>query len=104
MVNLTGGSLELNDGGVSYTLPQGTTKVDLDVNSLSIERSDSSTFTVPIDHSRHVITVGATTWESVGGSSIQENYFDGMGFGVVVMFTMLALRMVKTLGYHSQDI
>ena len=102
--NLTGGSLELNGGGVSYTLPQGSADVDLDVSSLTIERADSSTFTVPIEHSRHVITVGATTWESVGGSSIQDNYFEGMGFGVVVMFTVLALRMVITLGYHSQDI
>ena len=102
--NFSGGSLDVEASGVEYKVPSGASRIELSGSSANVTRSDSSNFSVTLGTSRTDVTVSTTGHSVTQGASFYENYAEGLGLGVVVLFTALGLRMVKQLGYHSQDI
>lgn len=102
--NFSGQSLDLEADGVEYKVPTGANRIELSGSSATITRADSSNFTVSLGTSRTDVTVSTTGHTTVQGASFYENYAEGLGLGIAVLFAAMALRMVKQLGYHSQDI
>ena len=102
--NFSGQPLEVESNGVDYQVPTGANRIELTGSSVTVTRADSSNFTVSLGTSRTDLTVSTTGHTVVQGASFYENYAEGLGLGVAVLFAAMALRMVKQLGYHSQDI
>ena len=102
--NFSGGVIDVEAGGVEYKVPQGASRVEVSGSSAEFTRADTSNFTVSLATTRTDVTVSTTGHSVVEAASFYENYMEGLGVGIVVLFTAMALRMVKQLGYHSQDI
>lgn len=102
--NYSGSEIEVESSGVEFKVPTGANRLELPGESATVTRSDSSNFTVSLATSRTDLTVSTTGHTVVQGASFYENYAEGLGLGVAVLFAAMALRMVKQLGYHSQDI
>lgn len=102
--NYSGAEIDVESSGVEFKLPTGSNRVELPGTSATVTRSDTSNFTVSLVTSRTDLTVSTTGHTVVQGATFYENYAEGLGLGIAVLFAAMALRMVKQLGYHSQDI
>lgn len=102
--NYSGNDLEVEANGVTYALPVGESRLEVDVATVNITRANSSNFSVSLDTGRTDVTVSTTGHNIVQGESFYTNYAEGMGLGIAILFAAMALRMLKQLGYHSQDI
>ena len=102
--NYSGSSLEVESGGISYTMPVGAHRLEIDAASVTMTRADSSNFSVSLATGRTDVTVSTTGHQIVEGETFYTNYAEGMGVGIAILFAAMALRMLKQLGYHSQDI
>ena len=102
--NYSGQPLDVESGGISYSMPVGAHRLEIDAASVTITRADSSNFSVSLDTGRTDVTVSTTGHNVVQAETFYSNYAEGMGLGIAILFAAMALRMLKQLGYHSQDI
>ena len=101
--NLTDGVITISDGTSQYSVTQGIHNVPIVSTNLNLTRSDDSTFSVGVvEQGRLYVSNDSYTLENP--DNLIEFFGMGMSLGIVIMMTALALRAVKTLGYHSQDI
>jgi hypothetical protein len=102
--NYTGSPLDAEEGSNTYVLPIGSSSFTTSANTVGFTRADSTSFDVPIQEGRTDITVYAGGYSKEESGTVAGNFLEGMGFGLVLLGTALGLRLLKSVGYHSQDI
>lgn len=102
--NYTGGVLEVDEMGNDYVLPVGGSTFVTQDTEIDFVRADSTTFSVALGVGRTDITVHAGGYVTEESGTVTGNFLEGMGFGLVLLGTALGLRLLKSVGYHSQDI
>ena len=102
--NYTGSPLDADESSNAYVLPVGSSTFSTADNTVTFTRADSSTFSVPIQEGRTDITVYSGGYTKEESGTVVGNFLEGMGFGLVLLGTALGLRLLKSVGYHSQDI
>ena len=101
--NLRGADLVVVDGNATYTCPEGSSVVPVSGSPVQFDNGTFS-FSLPVTADRLELTVGAASYGLVEGYTFSQSYFMGISMAIPIMFCCLALRAVKQLGYHSQDI
>ena len=102
--NLTGSSLDVADGNSSYSLPVGPSVVTVIGPNVVFSAAGGYSFTHPVTATKTVMSVGASNYTATDFYTFEETFIMGSTFGIPIVFALLALRVVKQLGYHSGDI
>lgn len=103
--NLSGESLTATTpAGKNFHFGEGQTKFHIETEPIEFTRTDGSTFSVDIGSEVSHLEIYEGGYSMQGSASVWSAYTLGFELGLVVMFAALSLRMVKQLGYHSQDI
>lgn len=103
--NMSGEALEVNTpAGKTFHFGVGQTEFHVETEPLTFTKSDGSSFTVELASEVSDLEVYEGGYTLSGAPSFWSSYTVGFELGLVIMFAAISLRMVKQLGYHSQDI
>ena len=103
--NMSGQALEVSTpAGKVFHFGVGQTQFHVETEPLTFTREDGSTFEVALTSEVSDLEVFEGGYSLSGAPSFWSSYTIGFELGLVIMFAAISLRMVKQLGYHSQDI
>ena len=77
--NYSGQPLDVESGGISYSMPVGAHRLEIDAASVTITRADTSNFSVSLDTGRTDVTVSTTGHNVVQAETFYSNYAEGYG-------------------------
>lgn len=102
--NHSGKDVEVADGAITYTVGSGESEIPLQGTNIVFTPGTNSSFSIPMTVDKMEVTLGDGSYHAVESITFEDSFFMGLAWGVPVMGVVIGLRMVKQLGYHSQDI